>query len=160
MAQTKGKTGTQSGKRDTRNIKRKIKKLEEQLKGKGDDRVTTAYGKAEESYSPYSSSIKGIKMKRGPEGRIDDDYVKIRDPKVPKDALQTIDASRFGIDTTFEPKIGKTTTMKEKDKKAGGGYMQSKGGAAGGAKKKKVASNASSRADGIIKKGKTKGRMV
>ena len=46
------------------------------------------------------------------------------------------------------------------DKKAGGGYMRSKGGAAGGVKKKKVASNASSRADGIIKKGKTKGRMV
>jgi hypothetical protein len=41
-----------------------------------------------------------------------------------------------------------------------GGYVQSKGGAAGGVKKKKVASNASSRADGIIKKGKTKGRMV
>jgi hypothetical protein len=38
--------------------------------------------------------------------------------------------------------------------------VQSKGGAAGGVKKKKVASNASNRADGIIKKGKTKGRMV
>jgi len=53
-----------------------------------------------------------------------------------------------------------TTRPKDKDKKAGGGYMQSKGGAAGGVKKKKIASSASSRADGIAKKGKTKGRMV
>ena len=150
MAQTKGKTGTQSGKRDTRNIRRKIRKLQEQLEGKGDSRVTTAYGREEDSYSPYSSSVKGIKMKRGPEGRVEgDDYVKIRDPKVPGDARQSIDVSRFGIDTTFEPKIGKTTTMDKKKKgmKAGGSVK---------AKKKAVKKF---RGDGIVKKGKTKCKM-
>ena len=65
-------------------------------------------------------------------------------------------------------KVKGTTNVKTEQKKKGGnplfmkkgGYVQSKGGAAGGVKKKKVASNASSRADGIVKKGRTKGRMI
>tara|TARA_R100000664_G_scaffold1353_3_gene3463 strand:+ start:78 stop:536 length:459 start_codon:yes stop_codon:yes gene_type:complete len=152
MAQTKGKTGTQSGKRDTRNIRRKIRKLQEQLEGKGDSRVTTAYGRAEESYSPYGESIKGFKMKKGPEGQVQgDDYVKIRDPKVPEDAgFTTIDANRFGIDTRFSPKIGKTTTMDKKKK----------GMKAGGSVKAKKKTTRKFRGDGIARKGKTKGRMI
>jgi hypothetical protein len=150
----KGKPGTQSGRRDTSNIIKKIKKLEAQLRGKSDRRVTTAYGKQKSSYTPYESGIFDFALKRDSQGKVlGDDYVKIRDRKVPRDSgLTIIEADRFGIDTKYAPKIGKTTTM---DKK-----KTEKGKKAGGKVKKMKAGGLVKKMDGIAIRGKTKGRIV
>jgi len=81
------------------------------------------------------------------------------------DALNMVPSRSTRSDSS---RVQGTTNVKTEEKKKGGnplfmkkgGYVQSKGGAAGGVKKKKTKSNVSSRADGIVKKGRTKGRMV
>jgi len=83
-----------------------------------------------------------------------EEYQKSQVSKMMKGIKEKAEDRRKKNDEAFKKKT------REEDKKAGGGYMQSKGGAAGGVKKKKVASNVSSRADGIVKKGRTKGRII
>ena len=148
MAQTRGKTGTQSGKRDTRNIKRKIRKLEEQLEGikEFDNRVTPALGKTKERFDFYDDSIN--RFVRGDSG--DDEGIVMR-PRLPKGARDIeMDPQGTGIVTRYKDTIGKTTTMDKKKK----------GMKAGGKVKAKKKTTKKFRGDGIAKRGKTKGRFV
>tara|TARA_Y100000114_G_C11482014_1_gene195819 strand:+ start:85 stop:426 length:342 start_codon:yes stop_codon:yes gene_type:complete len=57
-------------------------------------------------------------------------------------------------------KEGTQSGVAKKDKKKGGGYVESKGGSVKTAANKSKKSSASKRADGIVMKGRTKGRFV